>query len=232
MYNSFISMAALKENAFRIFDPFAYRLVHEIRFVPIGLTEAAPLARLFPIVWTPNLVGDLRPVVVLRLQVGTRDGALGQQTGLRLLPQLLQAYPFRLRDLESGDVEIGLEQIMPENERDSGSYVYDPSGELLPGAKLKMTALNQFLEGQPILQDLTNRLQAHAVFEPVRLPDAYAIQLPLPDMSAALETFDLKMVLDGMPDAYVQPAIAFLVAQRMSLYRMHRLLGTAMVSDG
>lgn len=224
MYSSFTSMEALKDAAFRIFDPFAYRLVHDIRFVPVGLYEASWLARLYPVLWTPNMVGVLQPVVVLRLQPSPRHSAPPPGRGLRALPQLLQAYPFRVRDLEAGDFELGIERILPEQERDSGSYVFDSAGELMPGARLKLAALDRFLEGQDILRALTSRLQENDVFEPVEIPDGYTVAPPLPAMVAAVETFDINMFFDGFAPSHIQPATAFLVAQRMSLYRMHRLL--------
>lgn len=231
MYSSFTSLDALKDSAFRIFDPFAYRLVNEIRMVPVGLSEATSLARLFPIVWVPNLVGALQPVVVLRLQPSTRHPLPPPGAGLLSLPQLLQAYPFRVRDLDAGDLEIGIERILPERERDSGSYVIDGAGDLMPGARLKLRALELFLEGQDVLRDLTLRLQENGLFEPVRIPEGYSVSPPLPDMFAALETFDINALLQGVLPLNVQPATAFLVAQRMSLYRMHRLLQTLRVED-
>jgi hypothetical protein len=224
MYASFTPLADLKQSAFRIFDPFAYRLVDEIRFVPVGLGEASNLARLFPIVWIPNMVGALQPVVLLRLQANPAQSDQFSSIGLRALPNLLQAYPFRVRNLDAGDYDIGIERILPARERDNGSYVYDSTGELLPGAKLKLAALEGFLEGQAVLRDVTLRLQQFDVMEAVCLPDTLQISQPLPPMFAALESFDIGKVLDGFEDADLQQVIVFLVAQRMSLYRMRRLI--------
>ena len=224
MDSAFTPLDALKHSAFRIFDPFAYKYVHECRFVPVGLQEATTLARFYPIVWIPDLIGDLQAVVILRMHQGGGRQAPPPGMGLGALPNLLQAYPFRVRDLASHEHEVGLEKILPEQERDGGSYVFDSKGEPSAGARLKLSALERFLDGREVLQELSNRLQIYNFLEPVRIPTQYQITPPLPDMFAALEDIDLGMLFKGLPPHYIPKATAFLVAQRMSLYRMHRLL--------
>lgn len=227
MDDAFTPLDALRDSAFRIFDPFAYKYVHECRFVPVGLYEASTLARLYPIVWMPNLIGDLRAMVILRIRTGGPHHAPPPGMGLGALPNLLQAYPFRLRDPDSSEHDIGIEKTLPEQERDGGSYVFDRKGELLPGARLKVMSLERFLDGQEILRELTARLQIYDLLEPVRIPEPYQVKPPLPDMFAALETLDLAALLNGFAPAQIPATTAFLVAQRMSLYRMHRLLKAA-----
>lgn len=227
LYHSFVEMGDLAGTAQRIFDPFSYRAVQETRLVPVGLGEADTLARHMPIVWIHDMVGGLQAVALRGLDP-KRIPAAGRSGPL---PLLLQAYPFRFRAFETGDFEIGLERILPRQERDDGSYIHDHQGHVLPGAAMKIAALEAFREGHETLRALTRALQGSAFIEELRLPETIAGIPGLPRMFAAREDADLEQLMRGLAQPHLALATRFIVAQRVSLYRMHRLI-SAMGGSG
>lgn len=226
LYQSFIPISQLKTQQMRIYDPFAYRVTHRQRFVPVSMNEAFGLAEYYPVVWIRNEIGDLN-LHVLRGLREDQPIASAQTLGLFALPLLLQAFPLRFRSIQSGDYEIGVERTAPERERDQGAYVFNHEGEFLPGAELKLAALEAFKTGDETLRELTQVIGRLNGFEPVKLPEAMVEENALPDFFAARENLDLDMVLARVPEHQLATAIRFLTAQRLSLYRMAAVINAS-----
>lgn len=226
MYDSFIPLSQARETAFRIFDPYSYKATSVERFVPVCLGECFDLAPVSPLVWRPNQVGALELVAVRSLRLEQKV-APPAQAGLRNLPLLLQAYPFRFRRFEKGDTEIGLERVLPSFERDQGSYVYNFEGILEAGAEMKISALETFLDGMEDLRWITQILSDADAFEPVQLPDEVVARHKLPDMWAARDDLELENVLHGCAPDKIARMVRFLTAQRLSLYRMGAVMAAS-----
>lgn len=219
-------MEELSASAQRIYDPFAYRQILRERFVPISVAEAFGLAQRHPIAWRRNSQGDLQLVAIRGLNPEAevpgihtlpRDG----------LPLLLQAFPFRFRDVAVGDFEIGLDRSAPARERDSGSYVFDTQGTLLPGAELKLRALEEFRREAIVEAALLQSAFRHDLLEPVVLPEAIRSRYMLPDFVVVVSEPNDALLLQDLPKESWMTAMRFLTAQRLSLYQMARLITLA-----
>jgi hypothetical protein len=219
-------MEELGPSAQRIYDPFAYRPVLRERFVPVSMAEAFGLAPRHPIAWRRDAQGDLQLVAIRSLNPEAevpgihtlpRDG----------LPLLLQAFPFRFRDAANGDFEVGLDRSAPARERDSGSYVFDERGTMLPGAELKLRALEEFRREVAMEAVLLQAASRHGLLEPVVLPEPIRSRYVLPDFVVVVSDPDDRLLLQDLPKDKWMTAMRFLTAQRLSLYQMARLIAWA-----
>lgn len=216
-------MEELGASAQRIYDPFAYRPVLRERFAPVSIAEAFTLAPRCPIVWRRNAQGDLQLVAIRSLNPEA------EVPGIHTLPReglplLLQAFPFRFRDADAGDYEIGLDRSAPARERDIGSYIFDGRGELLPGAELKLRALEEFRRESEVGKALLQAALHHGFLEPVVLPEAIRTRYLLPDFMVVVSEPDDALLLQDLPKDRWMIAMRFLTAQRLSLYQMARLI--------
>lgn len=222
MYNGFESLEAARTSAQRIFDPFSYRVTSTERLVPICPSEAPALAERWPVLWVRDVSGEFDLVVLRGLQPGAEVPGLHSQSRTSL-PLLLQAYPFRYRDLASGG-EIGLDRSAPMRERDAGAYIFDDRGGFPPGTDLKLRALDLWGEEIGLRASLTAELFHHGLVEPVRLPGTLQERLDLPDMFSALAFPEDAPIFRAIPSSHWLTVARFLAAQRMSLYMMSRLV--------
>lgn len=219
-------LSEARETQVRIFDPFAYRVTMQERFVQVTMGEAFSLANLYPIVWKHNEIGDLKLVAVRSLR--NDRPARGLETrGLSALPLLLQAFPFRFRNINADDFEIGLERTAPERERDQGSYIYNHDGTFLPGAELKIAALEGFRANYAELLILSENLRHNDMLEPLVLPEDVISDFQLPPFFAAREDIDLQLACGRLGRSAWASAVHFLASQRLSLYRMSGILRVA-----
>lgn len=221
MYDAFETWESATRAARRIYDPFAYRVVLQERLVPIVPAEAMTLAPRWPVMWQRDTHGDADLVVLRGLAPETE--VPGAQTVARTaLPLLLQAYPFRFRTPDSD--EIGLDRTAPMRERDAGSYILDPHGHLLPGAEMKLQALEAWRAERDLRQRLTEIVLRHDLLEPVVLPETVTTRFNLPDFLVVVTNPDDRLIFGSLPREDWQNAARFLAAQRMSLYTMAGLI--------
>lgn len=226
MYTSFLPLAKLKVEQTRIYDPFAYRLTNRARFIRVSLHETFELAALYPVVFIRNEVGALSLQVVRALRADQQVSRV-EAFGLFSLPLLLQAYPLRFRSVETGDFALGMDSVAPERERDQGAYVYHSDGSFMPGAELKLEALEAFKDGYEIQNSLATVLSQTRLLEPLQLPAELVEECALPDMYAVRDTADWDRALTQLPESARAAALRFLVAQRVSLFRMGALVAAA-----
>lgn len=225
MYLGFDSWNAATCSAVRIFDPFSYRPTLFERMVPIGLSEALPLAERYPVLWQRNVNGD--PELVVLRGLDPKSEVPGARAQIRVaLPLLLQAFPFRFRDTAHA-LEIGIDQAAPMREGDIGSYIQDAQGDLLPGAEMKLSALDAFRSDADTRLRLTDAVFRHGLVEPVVLPDEVVKKYDLPDFFVVLPFPDDRLIFDQIPQENWLLAARFLVAQRISLFTMSRLIAAA-----
>ena len=228
MYRTFDPWQEATGAAQRIFDPFAYRPTLYERMVPVCLSETMRLAERWPVMWRRDEHGDPE-LVVLRSLVPDAEVPDARSQSRTSLPLLLQAFPFRYNDPTRGD-EIGLERTAPMHERDAGSYIVDERGNLLPGAELKIRALETWgaeLETRSLLTETAFR---HNLVEPVTLPGDLARKYALPDFFTVLPSPEDTLLFGALPREHWLLAARFLAAQRLSLYTMARLI--ALAGDG
>lgn len=226
MYSSFVSLDEVARSAQRIFDPFSYRPIIRERFVPVSMAECFALAVRSPIVWQRNDHGDLELIAVRSLHPDADVPGIGTLSR-EALPFLLQAFPFRFRDIASGDFEIGLDRCAPMRERDGGSYIYDDRGNMLPGAELKLRALEEYRRNRATEAAILQSAIRHDMLEPVVLPDDLRARHRLPDFVVVVATPDDPLLLQDLPKDTWMAATRFLTAQRLSLYTMGRLVALA-----
>lgn len=225
MYMAYESWDTATRAALRIYDPFSYRPALYERIVPISLSEALPLAERYPVIWRRDLHGDPELVVLRGLDAKAEIPGARAQSRLAL-PLLLQAFPFRFRDTARG-TEIGVDQSAPMREGDAGSYIHDPQGNLLPGAEMKLGALEAFQADADTRLRLTAAVFRHGLIEPVVLPDEIVAKYDLPDFFVVLPFPDDALIFEDIPYEHWPLAARFLAAQRMSLYTMGRLIAAA-----
>lgn len=225
MYCSFDPWQEATGTAHRIFDPFAYRPTFYERMVPVCLSETMRLAERWPVMWRRDEHGDPE-LVVLRSLLPDAEVPDARSQSRTSLPLLLQAFPFRYNNPASGD-EIGLERTAPMHERDAGSYIVDERGNLLPGAELKIRALETWGAELPARAMLTEAAFRHNLVEPVTLPDDLAQKYALPDFFTVVPSPDDNLLFGALPRENWLLAARFLAAQRMSLYTMARLIALA-----
>ncbi|WP_146287309.1 SapC family protein [Gemmobacter aquaticus] len=225
MYCAFDRWEDATGAALRIFDPFAYRPALYERMVPVSLSECPALAERWPVMWRRDGLGDPELVVLrgLRADAEMPDARTQNRASL---PLLVQAYPFRFRDPAQGD-EIGLERAAPMRERDSGSYILDDQGNLLPGAELKVRALEAWAEDLETRTLLTEVVFRNALVERVVLPEGVAERFDLPDFFSVTPAPDDALIFSAIPREHWLLVARFLVAQRLSLYTMARLIALA-----
>jgi hypothetical protein len=183
------------------------------------------LAERWPVVWRRDGRGDPELVVLrgLRADVEVPDARTQSRTSL---PLLLQAFPLRYNDPGRGD-EIGLDRVAPMQERDAGSYLVDDHGNLLPGAELKVRALDAWAEDLETRARLTEAVFRHGLVEPVALPDGLSERFGLPDFFSVVAAPDDALILGAVPREHWLLVARFLAAQRLSLYTMARLIALA-----
>jgi hypothetical protein len=225
MYCGFDRWEEATASALRIFDPFAYRPVLHERMVPVCLSECIDLAERWPVVWRRDGRGDPELVVLrgLRADAELPDARTQSRASL---PLLLQAFPFRFNDPAHGD-EIGLDRVAPMHERDAGSYIIDADGNLLPGAELKIRALDAWGEDIETRARLTEAVFRNGLAEPVLLPDGLSGRFGLPDFFSVVAAPDDALILGAIPREHWLLVARFLAAQRLSLYTMARLIALA-----
>jgi hypothetical protein len=225
MYSTFESWEAATGAALRIYDPFAYRPALYARMVPICLSEALALAERWPVLWRRDDHGDPDLVVLRGLMPQTE---LPEAHGLSrtALPLLVQAFPFRVQDPARGG-EIGLDRTAPMRERDAGSYILGETGALLPGAELKLRALERWEAERGLRQTLTETVFRHGLLEPVRLPADLSARFGLPDFLAVVAQPEDALIFSAIDPASWRLVAQFLAAQRLSLYTMARLIALA-----
>ncbi|QYZ70050.1 SapC family protein [Neotabrizicola shimadae] len=222
MYSSYEDWETATRSALRIFDPFSYRPAHFERMIPVCLGEAMNLCARSPLLWRHTVAGE--PELVALRGLDRVTGIPGSASlSRRSLPLLLQAFPLRLREMEP-DADIGFEKASPMRERDGGSYVLDPNGELLPGAELKLNALHAFRHDLEATHRLTELVFRHDLVEPVVLPTHIVEAYALPDFLVVRPFPDDRLILMEFPPVYWPTVARFLSAQRMSLYAMARLI--------
>ena len=222
MYSSFDRWETATESALRIYDPFAYRPTVFERIVPVCLSETLRLAERWPIMWRRNDHGDPE-LVVLRSLTPDAEVPEARTQSRTSLPLLLQAFPFRYHGRTPGD-EIGIDRAAPMHERDAGSYILDERGNLLPGAELKIRALETWgaeLETRALLTETVFR---HGLIEPVTLPDNLSAKFVLPEFFTVLPAPEDGLIFGALPREQWLMVARFLAAQRLSLYTMARLI--------
>ena len=225
MYCGFDRWEVATASALRIFDPFAYRPALHERMVPVCLSECPALAERWPLVWRRDGMGDPELVVLRGLRADAEMPDARTQSRASL-PLLLQAFPFRFNDPARGD-EIGLDRVAPMQERDSGSYIVDDQGNLLPGAELKVHALEAWAEDLGTRALLTETVFRNALVERVVLPDGLAGHFGLPDFFSLVAAPDDALIFGAVPREHWLLVARFLAAQRLSLYTMARLIALA-----
>ncbi|WP_083099429.1 SapC family protein [Pseudophaeobacter leonis] len=224
MYQSFAPLQELWGTAHRIFDPFSYRAPLCERFVPICIEESFNLCGRYPIVWRRNDVGDFE-LVAVRSLVADAEIPHIRQIGADALPLLLQAYPFRYKNLAAGELEIGMERVAPTSERNIGAYVYDHLGNFQLGAELKLKALERFRRSLGWEKALTKALTRHNMLETVGMPQDLCEQHRVPEFTAAVQAPDHALLLQEIPKEGRKTVLTFLTAQRLSLFRMASIIG-------
>lgn len=225
MYSTFDRWEEATGAALRIYDPFAYRPALYERIVPVCLSETPRLAERWPVLWRRDDHGDPE-LVVLRSLVPGAEVPEARTQSRTSLPLLLQAFPFRYHLPAQGD-EIGLDRAAPMHERDAGSYILDEMGNLLPGAELKIRALESWGAEIEIRSLLTETVFRHGLVEPVILPGDLATKFDLPDFFTVLPTPEDGTIFGAMPRENWLLVARFLAAQRLSLYTMARLIALA-----
>lgn len=225
MYGDFENWQAATASALRIYDPFAYRATVFERLVPVVPSEALSLAERWPVLWCRNATGDADLVVLRGLSASAEmpDARTQSRTSL---PLLLQAFPFRFRDGLRGG-EIGMDRSAPMKERDAGSYIVNDRGTLLPGAELKLHALERWGAEIELRDQLTAAVFRHGLVEPVQLPDGLAARHGLPDMFTVIAQPEDALIFGALARDHWQVVAQFLAAQRLSLYTMARLVALA-----
>ena len=123
--------------------------------------------------------------------------------------------------------EVGERLIDEIAERDAGSYILDEMGNLLPGAELKIRALESWGAEIEIRSLLTETVFRHGLVEPVILPGDLATKFDLPDFFTVLPTPEDGTIFGAMPRENWLLVARFLAAQRLSLYTMARLIALA-----
>lgn len=225
MYTAYESWDMATRAALRIYDPFSYRPALYERMVPIGMSEALPLAERYPVIWRRDMHGD--PELIVLRGLDGRTEVPGVRTQPRTaLPLLLQAFPFRFRDTARG-VELGVDQSAPMREGDVGSYIHDLQGNLLPGAEMKLEALDAFQADADSRLRLTTTVFHHNLIEPVVLPTEIVLKYNLPDFFVVRPFPDDALIFEELPHEDWHLAARFLAAQRMSLYTMSSLIAAA-----
>lgn len=227
MYGPYENWSSATEAARRIFDPFSYRVTLQARMVPICLAEAPLLAGRCPLVWCRNGAGDQELVALRALPLGAEVPGIRAETR-RQLPLLLQAYPFRLRH-NAPPFDIGLDAAAPLQERDKGSYILAPDGALMPGAEMKLNALEAYCADHAGLASLTRLVFGQDQVEPLRLPPELVAAHALPDMHVVRAFPDDARIFAGLHEADWPLLAQFLVAQRLSLHAMVRLIACSAV---
>ncbi|WP_151720705.1 SapC family protein [Gemmobacter serpentinus] len=222
MYSIFESWEAATGAALRIYDPFAYRPALYTRMVPVCLSETLALAERWPVLWRRDAHGD-PDLVVLRGLHPQHELPEAHGVSRTALPLLVQAFPFRFRDPTAGG-EIGLERGAPMRERDAGSYIISETGELLPGAELKLRALEAWEAERALRHDVTAAVFRHGLLEPVRLPGDLSARFGLPDFMVVVPHPDDSLIFGAIDPAHWRLVAQFLAAQRLSLYTMARLI--------
>ena len=222
MYSTFENWETTTGAALRIYDPFAYRPALYARMVPVCLSETMALAERWPVMWRRDPNGD-PDLVVLRGLNQRAELPDAHNVGRTALPLLVQAFPFRFRDPMAGG-EIGLDRAAPMRERDAGSYIVSETGELLPGAELKLRALEAWEAERSLRQTLTETVFRHGLLEPVRLPDGLSARFDLPDFLVVVAEPDDVLIFGAIEPAQWRLVARFLTAQRLSLYTMARLI--------
>lgn len=225
MYLGFDSWETATCSAQRIFDPFSYRPTLFERIVPIGLSEALALAERYPVLWQRNLTGD--PELVVLRGLDAKSEVPGARAQVRVaLPLLLQAFPFRFRDTAQA-LEIGMDQAVALREGDTGSYILNAQGDLLPGAEMKLAALEAFRADAETRLRLTEAVFRHQLVEPVVLPKEIVKKYDLPDFFVVLPFPNDRLIFETIPPQDWRLAARFLAAQRISLFTMSRLIAAA-----
>lgn len=225
MYSTFDRWEEATGAALRIYDPFAYRPALHERIVPVCLSETPRLAERWPVMWRRDGHGDPELVVLRGLVPGAELPEARTQSRTSL-PLLVQAFPFRYHDMTRGD-EIGLDRAAPMQERDAGSYILDERGNLLPGAELKIRALESWGAELELRALLTETVFRHGLVEPVTLPGDLSAKFTLPDFFTVLPAPEDGLIFGALPREYWLTVARFLAAQRISLYTMARLISQA-----
>lgn len=194
------------------------------RFITICAREAFHLAAYYPIVWRFNEVGRLSLCVMRSLAPDQEEIKGIRTTPYDALPLLVQAYPFRFRNHDMGDFDMGLERVFPKAERDVGAYVYDQLGNLGLGAQLKIDALQKFREDYEFQFRLGDFLEAQGLLEPVRLPSDLESRFKIPELHAIRVDADWTQVLEVFDRHQWPSIIRLLAAQRISLFRASALI--------
>lgn len=225
MYSAFLDWETATRSSMRIFDPFSYRAAHFAGIVPICLGEAMNLCNRWPLLWQRTVGGDGELIALRGVNPAVAvPGA--DKLNRQALPLLLQAYPLRLREMTPGS-DIGFDRVAPMRERDGGAYVLDATGEVLPGAELKLSALRRFQDDLDATHRLTELVFEHDLLEPVVLPPRVVQAYGLPDFLVVRPFPDDTAIFEALPRAYWSRAARFLAAQRISLYAMARLIELA-----
>lgn len=223
LYQSFAPLQELWDTAHRIFDPLSYRETVSERFIPVCLEEAFRLCTHYPIVWCRNEIGGLELIAVRRLESEERT-LNTDQIPTNGLPLVLQAFPFRYKNFNGGDFELGLERTTPMSERNIGAYIYDHLGNFQTGAELKIRALERFKSNHTCQKILTNNLLRHSMLEPVKIPEQLCKDYKLPDFFAAIQFPDPYLSLQSIPKSDQKMVLTFLTAQRLSLFKMAAII--------
>lgn len=229
MYSTFDRWKQATDAALRIYDPFAYRPALYERIVPVCLSETPRLAERWPVMWQRNQHGDPELVVLRGLISGAELPEARAQSRISL-PLLVQAFPFRYHDMAQGD-EIGLDRAAPMEERDAGSYIVDDRGNLLPGAELKIRALERWGAELELRAEVTEIVFRHGLVEPVALPRDLSAKFALPEFFAVLAAPEDGLIFGALPHEHWLTVARFLAAQRVSLYTMARLVSQAEASS-
>ena len=117
--------------------------------------------------------------------------------------------------------------MAPMRERDTGSYIVDDQGNLLPGAELKVRALEAWAEDLETRALLTEVVFRNALVERVVLPEGLADRFELPDFFSVTPAPDDALIFGAIPREHWLLVARFLAAQRLSLYTMARLIALA-----
>ncbi len=224
MYHSFMSLDEVRQNPLRIFDPFSYRVTLTERMVPVSISETFRLAAFFPLLWHYNHVGHLELVALRSLTLSTHE-----IPGIKLyshdaLPYLLQAYPFRYRNVAVGEMTIGLERTSSMQERDLGSYIFNSHGDYQVGAEQKVKSLEEFSKGIELQKKIANFLLENQLLEVVALPNGLSEKHNLPDFFATRELGDWSPVSSAFSKTELPQVMRFLASQRLSLFRAAHLI--------
>lgn len=173
--------------------------------------------------WRHNEVGDFELIAVRSLVADAEIHHI-RQVGAEALPLLLQAYPFRYKNLAAGDLEIGMERVAPTSERNIGAYVYDHLGNFQLGAELKLKSLERFRRSLGWEKALIKALSRHHMLETVGMPQDLCETHRVPEFTTALEAPDHALLLQEIPKEGRKTVLTFLTAQRLSLFRMASII--------